>query len=117
MLENLDDRAQVLRRVQAVEDISQAPKQQRREKIKLWADRLEVHPRTVTRLLERVEKEGLASLVRFTRIDAGATRGSNSHSALQKSSITQSLVLRCCCQRVSIGSIAKLSSLRDQYMS
>ena len=76
MLENLDDRAQLMRRVQAVEDISQAPKQQRREKIKLWAARLEVHPRTVTRLLERVEKEGLASLVRFTRIDAGATRGS-----------------------------------------
>jgi Mn-dependent DtxR family transcriptional regulator len=45
-------------------------------KIKLWADRLEVHPRTVTRLLERVEQEGLASLVRFTRIDAGEKRGS-----------------------------------------
>jgi hypothetical protein len=30
----------------------------------------------VTRLLERVEQEGLASLVRFTRIDAGEQRGS-----------------------------------------
>jgi putative transposase len=76
MLEDSDEQAKVMRRVRAVEDISQAPKHQRREKIKLWADRLEVHPRTVTRLLERVEKEGLASLVRFTRIDAGETRGS-----------------------------------------
>ena len=76
MLEGLDDQAKVMRRVQAVEDISQASEHQRTEKIKRWADRLEVHPRTVTRLLERVEKEGLASLVRFTRIDAGETRGS-----------------------------------------
>jgi hypothetical protein len=60
-----------MRRVQAVEDISQAPKHRRREKIKLWAARLEVHPRTVTCLLERIEREGLACLVRFIRIDAG----------------------------------------------
>ena len=74
LLEDLDDRAKVMQRVGAVEDISQAPKHQRREKIKLWADRLEVHPRSVTRLLERVEKEGLAALVRFTRTDAGEKR-------------------------------------------
>jgi putative transposase len=76
LLEDLDDRAKIMQRVQAVEDIKQAPTHQRREKIKLWADRLEVHPRSVTRLLERVEKEGLASLVRFTRTDAGEKRGS-----------------------------------------
>ncbi|WP_310485678.1 transposase family protein [Chamaesiphon sp. VAR_48_metabat_403] len=76
LLEDLEDRAKIMQRVQAVEDISQASEHQRTEKIKLWADRLEVHPRTVTRLLERVEQEGLASLVRFTRIDAGEQRGS-----------------------------------------
>jgi putative transposase len=76
LLEDLEDRAKIMQRVQAVEDIKQAPAHQRREKIKLWADRLEVHPRSVTRLLERVEKEGLASLVRFTRTDAGEKRGS-----------------------------------------
>ncbi len=76
LLEYLDDRAKVMQRVQAVEDISQASEHQRTAKIKLWAARLEVHPRTVTRLLERVEQEGLASLVRFTRIDAGEKRGS-----------------------------------------
>jgi putative transposase len=76
LLEDLDDRAKIMQRVQAVEDIKQASDHQRTEKIKLWADRLEVHPRTVTRLLERVEQEGLASLVRFTRIDAGEKRGS-----------------------------------------
>lgn len=76
LLENFDDRAKIMQRIQAVEDISQASEHQRTEKIKLWADRLEVHPRTVTRLLERVEQEGLASLIRFTRIDAGKQRGS-----------------------------------------
>ena len=76
LLEDLEDRAKIMQRVQAVEDISQASDHQRTEKIKLWADRLEVHPRTVTRLLERVKQEGLASLVRFTRIDAGDKRGS-----------------------------------------
>lgn len=76
LLEDLEDRAKIMQRVQAVEDISQASEHQRTEKIKLWADRLEVHPRTVTRLLERVKQEGLASLVRFTRIDAGEQRGS-----------------------------------------
>ena len=76
LLEDLEDRAKIMQRVQAVEDISQASEHQRTEKIKLWADRLEVHPRTVTRLLERVEQEGLASLVRFTRTDAGDKRGS-----------------------------------------
>jgi putative transposase len=76
LLEDLDDRAKIMQRVQAVEDIKQASDHQRTEKIKLWADRLEVHPRSVTRLLERVEKEGLAALVRFTRTDAGEKRGS-----------------------------------------
>ena len=76
LLEDLEGQAKIRQRVQAVEDISQAPEHQRTEKIKLWADRLEVHPRTVTRLIERVKQEGLASLVRFTRIDAGEQRGS-----------------------------------------
>jgi putative transposase len=76
LLEDLDNRAKIMQRVQAVEDISQASYHQRTEKIKLWANRLEVHPRTVTRLLERVKQEGLASLVRFTRTDAGEKRGS-----------------------------------------
>jgi hypothetical protein len=62
LLDDLEDRAKIRQRVQAVEDISQASDRQRTEKIKLWADRLEVHPRTVTRLLERVEQEGLAAL-------------------------------------------------------
>jgi hypothetical protein len=44
LLEDLEDRAKIMQRVQAVEDIKQAPAHQRREKIKLWADRLEVHP-------------------------------------------------------------------------
>ena len=76
LLEDLEDRAKIMQRVQAVEDSSQASEHQRTEKIKLWADRLEVHPHTVTRLLERVKQEGLASLVRFTRIDTGEQRGS-----------------------------------------
>ena len=44
LLEDLEDRAKIMQRVQAVEDISQASEHQRTEKIKLWADRLEIDP-------------------------------------------------------------------------
>lgn len=76
LIEDVEQKAKVLLRYHAVVEISQAPDALRKEKIKLWADRLEVHERTVTRLCEKVEKEGVAALARLTRTDAGITKGS-----------------------------------------
>ncbi|HEY9660757.1 MAG TPA: hypothetical protein V6C65_20055, partial [Allocoleopsis sp.] len=76
LIENLEDKAKVMLRYQAVVEITQASDSLKKEKIRLWADRLEVHERTVTRLLQRVEKEGVAALARLTRADAGIIKGS-----------------------------------------
>ena len=76
LIEDVEQKAEVLRKFQAVVEISQASDALRKEKIKLWADTLEVHPRTITRLCEKVELEGVAALARLTRVDAGITKGS-----------------------------------------
>ena len=73
---DVEQKAKVLRQFQAVVEISQASEALRKEEIKLWAQRLDVHQRTVTRLCEKVEKEGDAALARVTRADAGITKGS-----------------------------------------
>lgn len=76
LLIDVEQKAKVLRQLQAVVEISQASEALRKEKIKLWAQKLEVHQRTVTRLCEKVEKEGVAALARVTRADSGITKGS-----------------------------------------
>lgn len=76
LIEDVEQKAKVLLKYQAVVEISQASDALRKEKIKLWADGLEVHQRTITRLCEKVEKEGVAALARVTRTDAGITKGS-----------------------------------------
>jgi DNA-binding MurR/RpiR family transcriptional regulator len=76
LIEDVEQKVRVLHQLQAVVEISQASDVLRKEKIKLWAQRLEVHQRTVTRLCEKVEKEGVAALARVTRADAGMTKGS-----------------------------------------
>ncbi|WNZ47374.1 DDE-type integrase/transposase/recombinase [Leptolyngbya boryana CZ1] len=83
MIEDLDQRKKVMRKIEAIEDIIQTSDERKQEKVQLWADRLEKDPRTITRWLERVEKEGLASIVRATRSDAGKIKGSKrwKHSA------------------------------------
>ena len=73
---DVEQKAKVLRQFQAVVEISQASEALRKEEIKLWAQRLEVHQRTVTRLCKKVEKEGVAALARVTRADAGIIKGS-----------------------------------------
>lgn len=75
LIEDLDKRREVIRKIEAIEDISQTSDDRKQEKIQLWADRLEKDPRTITRWLEKAEKEGLASIVRATRSDAGQIKG------------------------------------------
>lgn len=71
LLEDLDEKREVMRKIEAIEEILQAAEELKQEKIQLWADRLEKHPRTITRWLEKVEKEGLAAIARTTRSDLG----------------------------------------------
>ncbi|MBD3883922.1 transposase [Phormidium tenue FACHB-886] len=75
LIEDLDKRREVTRKIEAIEDINQASDDRKQEKIQLWADRLEKDPRTITRWLEKAQKEGLASIVRATRSDAGQIKG------------------------------------------
>jgi putative transposase len=75
LIEDLDEKREVMRKVEAIEDILQADEEVKPEKIQQWADRLEKHPRTITRWLEKVEKEGLAAIARTTRSDAGQLKG------------------------------------------
>jgi putative transposase len=75
LIEDLDKRRKVMRKIEAIEDINQASDDRRQEKIQLWADRLEKDPRTITRWLEKAQKEGLASIARATRSDAGQIKG------------------------------------------
>lgn len=76
LIEDVEEKKKVMLRLQAVEEIRQAPDELKQQKIKQWADRLEKHPRTITRMLAKVEKEGLAALARTVRSDAGKLRGS-----------------------------------------
>jgi putative transposase len=75
LIEDLDEKREVMRKVEGIEDILQADEEVKPEKIQQWADRLEKHPRTITRWLEKVEKEGLAAIARTTRSDAGQLKG------------------------------------------
>ncbi|HEY9669974.1 MAG TPA: DDE-type integrase/transposase/recombinase [Waterburya sp.] len=75
LIEDLDQKKEVMRKVEAIEEILQADEELKPEKIQQWADRLEKHPRTIRRWLEKVEKEGLAAIARTTRSDAGQLKG------------------------------------------
>lgn len=75
LIEDLDEKREVMRKIEALEDILQASGRRRQEKIQLWAEQLEKHPRTITRWLEKVENEGLAAIARTTRSDAGQLKG------------------------------------------
>lgn len=76
-IEDLDKRRFVMLKLDAIEDIRQTSDDRKQEKIQLWADRLEKHPRTITRWLEKAQgPSGLAAIVREVRSDAGQLKGS-----------------------------------------
>ena len=75
LIEDLDEKQDEMRKVEAIEDILQTDAESRQAKIQLWADRLEKHPRTIKRWPEKVDKESLASIARATRADAGRLKG------------------------------------------
>ena len=53
LVEDLDKRREVMRKIEAVEDIIQSSDELKQEKIRSWADRLEKNARTITRWLEK----------------------------------------------------------------
>ncbi|MBD2069807.1 DDE-type integrase/transposase/recombinase [Leptolyngbya sp. FACHB-671] len=74
-IEDLDKRRFVMRKLDAIEDIIQTSDDLKQERIQLWADRLERHPRTITRWLEKAQQDGLAAIAREVRSDAGQLKG------------------------------------------
>jgi len=77
-IEDLDKRRAVMRKLDALEDILQTSDDLKQDKIQLWADRLEKHPRTITRWLAKAQQSGLAAIAREVRSDAGQLKG-NKH--------------------------------------
>ena len=75
LIEDLDEKKEVMLKVEAIEEIRQAPKELKQQTIQRWAERLEKHQRTIKRWLEKVNQEGLAAIARTTRSDAGTLRG------------------------------------------
>jgi putative transposase len=71
----LDKRRFVMQKLDAIEDILQTSDDLKQDKIQLWAERLEKHPRTITRWLEKAQKDGLAAIAREVRSDAGQFQG------------------------------------------
>ncbi|HEY9601546.1 MAG TPA: Mu transposase C-terminal domain-containing protein [Allocoleopsis sp.] len=62
-------------RMELIDAIRQAPdKDTRKQKIQEAADELGKHPRTITRMLDKVEREGLAALGQTIRSDKGTRR-------------------------------------------
>ncbi len=77
LIEDLDERREVMRKVEAIEDIIQTSDELKQERIQLWADRLEKHPSTIARWVRKaMGPDGLASIARTTRSDAGQIKGS-----------------------------------------
>lgn len=79
LIEDSDKRREVMRKIESVEDIIQTSDEHRQERIQLWADRLEKDPSTIKRWVRKaMGPDGLASLARATRSDAGQIKG-NKH--------------------------------------
>ena len=62
-------------KIELIEAIRSAPdSQNRQQRIKTAAQQLAKHPRTITRMLEGVDREGLAALAETVRSDRGKHR-------------------------------------------
>ncbi|WP_017299626.1 DDE-type integrase/transposase/recombinase [Nodosilinea nodulosa] len=76
-IEDLDAKRKLILKLDAVEDIIQSSGSQKRDKIRLWSDRCGKHPETIKKWVREAEKEGIASIARTTRSDAGILKGSS----------------------------------------
>lgn len=76
LLEYAEQKMRIMLKFQAAVEILQAPDTLKKEKVKLWADRLEVSTKTVERLIEAFNEYGVAALAKDRRSDAGVIKGS-----------------------------------------
>lgn len=76
LLEDAEQKMRIMLKFQAAVEILQAPDKLKKEKVKLWADRLEVSTKTVERLIEAFNEYGVAALAKDRRSDAGVIKGS-----------------------------------------
>lgn len=74
-IEDAQAQTEILLKMEAIEDIRNAELSSKQERIKQWAQKLGKHPRTITRMVEKAEKEGLAAIAKEKRSDAGKHRG------------------------------------------
>ena len=76
LLEDAEDKIEILTKYQVIVEIKQASHSDRQKVIKKWAKKLHKHERTIKRLVQKVNEEGLSALVRKKRNDAGQLTGS-----------------------------------------
>lgn len=74
-IEDAQTQTEILLKMEAIEDIRNADLSSKQERIKQWAQKLGKHPRTITRMVEKAQKEGLAAIAKAARSDAGKHRG------------------------------------------
>ncbi|GFE68754.1 DDE-type integrase/transposase/recombinase [Chroococcus sp. FPU101] len=75
--EDASEKLEFLMKYQAVIEIRQASRQDKQKLIKQWAKKLDKSERTITRLINNVDKKGLAALARQKRSDDGRLMGSS----------------------------------------
>lgn len=74
-IEDAQTSREILLKMDAIEDIRNAKLGSKQERVKQWAQKLGKHPRTITRMLEKASKQGLAAIAKTKRADAGKRRG------------------------------------------
>ena len=75
LMEDAEAKRQMLMKIDAMQDITQAHRNARRSRIDYWAKQLEISPRTLDRWHSRFRKEGWSAIVPAVRADKGKVRG------------------------------------------
>lgn len=78
LIEDAEAKREILLKIDAIQDISQAEKKVRRERIKYWAKQLGKSPRTIDRWVQTFRKEGWSVIVHATRSNKGMVQGRKS---------------------------------------
>lgn len=78
LIDDAEGKREILLKIDAIQDISQAEKKARRERIKHWAKKLGKSPRTVDRWFQTFRKEGWSAIIHATRSDKGILQGRKS---------------------------------------
>lgn len=75
VIEDAEAKREILIKIDAIYDITQAKKTEKGARIKYWAQRLDKSPRTLHRWLNNFRQEGWSAIVYSNRSDKGVVRG------------------------------------------